>query len=233
VGTLPSFDERPGRLRSVSEAEWKDFMVESIDSARTSLLHASRVTSHRVVMICSAVSGEGKTTLSCHMASSLARAGRRTLLIDCDLRRPSIHKMMDIPMAPGVCEILRGEVKTEDTIVAVDPDLWVIPAGRCDLAALRALSQEPTRALFERVKAEFDFILVDSSPVLAVADSMQVCQYVDATLFSILHSVSCSPKVIAAYERLAGLEIPILGAIVTGVNDPLLATEYRYVQPEG
>jgi capsular exopolysaccharide synthesis family protein len=175
------------------------------------------------------VGGEGKTTLACHLATSLARAGRRTLLIDCDLRHPSIHQLVDIPAAPGVCEALRGEIAPEAAAVATDNNLWIMPAGRCDNLALQALSRDVSRKFFERLKNQYDFILVDSSPILAVADSILISQYVDATLFSILHTVSQFPKVSAAYERLARLGTPILGAIVTGMHNPLLDNEYEYL----
>jgi Mrp family chromosome partitioning ATPase len=139
---------------------------------------------------------------------------------------------MDIPNSPGVCEVLRGEVSPDDVAVAVNSNLWVIPAGRCDNVALQALSQESSRRFFERVKQQYDFVLVDSSPVLAVADSILISQYVDASLFSILHTVSQFPKVSAAYERLVGLGTPILGAIVTGIHNPLVDNDYNYAHQQ-
>ncbi len=76
-------------------------MLESIDATRTMLVHAARTGSHRVVMITSAVGGEGKTSLASHLATSLARSGLRTLLIDADLRSPSIHRLFDLPAGRG------------------------------------------------------------------------------------------------------------------------------------
>ena len=84
-------------------------MYESIDMTRTMLLNAIKSKTGQVFTITSAMSGEGKTSLSCHLASSLARSGRKTLLIDADMRHPSINQLFDQPLVPGLCEILRDD----------------------------------------------------------------------------------------------------------------------------
>ncbi len=119
VGTLPmvrSKTARQGgalaRVPSPKDKYWNNVLLESVDAARTMLVHVARAESHRVVMITSAVSSEGKTSLSSHLATSLARSGLRTLLIDGDLRSPSIHRLFDLPVASGLSELLRGEVDT-------------------------------------------------------------------------------------------------------------------------
>ena len=194
-------------------------MVESIDAARTLILHASRVEAIRMVMIVSAVKGEGKTSLACHLATSLARAGRRTLLIDGDLRSPAAHRLFDLPPNPGLSEVLRGEV---DAAAVIRPTpargLHLLPAGRCDALAIQALAQDRTRALFEELKGQYDFIIVDSAPVLLVADSLLISHLVDAVIFSILRDVSRVPLVYAAYERLAGLGARTLRRVVSGTS---------------
>jgi capsular exopolysaccharide synthesis family protein len=181
------------------------------------ILHESRGEAIRVVMITSAVKGEGKTSLACHLAISLARAGRRTLLIDCDLRSPTAHRLFDLPPGPGLSEVLRGEVDVADVLQpTLACGLYLIPAGRCDAHAIQALAQDPIQALFGDLRGRYDFIIVDSAPVLTVVDSLLVSQNVDAVILSILRDVSQVPKVYAAYERLAVLGIRMLGAVVNG-----------------
>ena len=89
---------------------WYSLLLESIDATRTMLVHAARSGSHRVIMIASALPGEGKTSLASHLATSLARSGQKTLLIDADLRCPSIHRLFDLAPDPGLSELLRGEI---------------------------------------------------------------------------------------------------------------------------
>jgi len=204
-------------------------LVESVDATRTMLLHASRAESVRVVMVTSAVKGEGKTSLACHLAASLARAGRKTLLIDCDMRCPAAHRLFAVTPLPGVCEYLRGDCKIEDAIKATAAaGLDVIPAGKYDPMALQAIAQEGLRDLFNEAKTRYDFIVVDSAPVLAVADSQLICQQVDGVILSVLRDVSRLPRVYAAYERLAGLGAKVLGAVVSGVRSETYTDDPYY-----
>jgi capsular exopolysaccharide synthesis family protein len=224
VGQLPALPERSrgGLLRRHADPRyWQSLMTESVDATRTMILHAARVEGIRTVMVTSAVSGEGKTSLSCHLSCSLARAGRKTLLLDCDLRNPAAHRLFELPGEPGLCEVLRGEAQLDDVIRATPAaNLWMIPAGQFDEQALQmlTLTKEGFSALLERLKTQFDFIVVDSSPVLPVVDSLVIGQNVDVVVFSLLRDVSRIPSVYAAYQRLATLDIRILGAVVNGVD---------------
>ena len=179
------------------------------------------------MMITSAVAGEGKTSLASYLATSLARSGLRTLLVDADLRSPMMHRLFDLPQAPGLSELLRGEVDLDEAIGATAvEDLKLLPAGRCDRQALRILSQGGLGPLFDRLKERFDFIIVDSSPILPVADAMLIAQHADAVLFSIFRDVSRKTKVKAAFERLQCLGVPVLGAVVTGAHGGLYGNSY-------
>jgi polysaccharide biosynthesis transport protein len=234
MGTVPALPSRR-QLRMISgngapDYRWQNILTESVDTARTMLLHMARSESLRVVMVTSATGGEGKTSLSSHLAASLARAGRKTLLLDADLRNPAIHRLFGIQRSPGLCELLRGEVAVADTIQATPaPGLSLIPAGRCDNLALQALAQDNFQRICEQVRAEYDFVVVDSAPVLPVADSLLVGQHVDAVIFSILHDVSRLPKVYAAHQRLAMLGIRMLGAVVSGTHVDSYGPDYQYV----
>jgi capsular exopolysaccharide synthesis family protein len=214
IGTLPALNTS----RSVGGAlDIANSVVEAVDSVRTLLMHSARRDALRVVMITSAVGGEGKTTFATQLAASLARAWRKTLLIDCDLRNPNGHAPFDLPLEPGCCEALRGELEFEEAIRPTSMSrLWVLPAGRCDSHALQALAQDEIRAVFERLKRHYDFIIIDAAPVLPVADSLLIGQHADAVLLTILRDVSCIPAVHAAKERLAVLGIRTLGAVVVG-----------------
>jgi polysaccharide biosynthesis transport protein len=183
------------------------------------LVHAARTGSHRVVMITSAVSGEGKTSLASHLATSLARSGLRTLLIDADLRSPSIHRLFSQPVVGGLSEVLRGEIELTEAIAATAiDDLNVLSAGQCDRQTIRLLSQGSLAPLFVRLKEQYEFVIVDTSPILLVADGLIIAQHVDAALFSIFRDVSSKTKVSAAAERLRSLGVRILGAVVTGAH---------------
>ncbi|HEV3204400.1 MAG TPA: CpsD/CapB family tyrosine-protein kinase, partial [Gemmataceae bacterium] len=195
-------------------------LVESIDAIRTVLLRDANVAGTRIVMVTSAMNGEGKTTLAGHLAASLARAGRRTLLVDCDLRTPAAHQMLEQSLQPGLSEVLLEEIALANAVrpaTAVE-GLWLLPAGQWDREVLQALAQDGTQRIFDQLREEFDFIIVDSHPVLEAADSLLVGQHVDAVILSLLQDKSQVPPVQAAAQRLTSLGIRVLGAVVNGVG---------------
>ena len=231
VGALPALPNRTGKTSKAEDQRWQGLLVESIDATRTMLLHASRANSTRAVMITSAMKGEGKTSLAAHLATSLARSGRKTLLIDCDLRRPRLHELFDVARVPGLCELLRGEAEVNDVIRPTPADdLNMIPAGHCDGLALQAIAQDGLRDVLNVLKKRYDFIIIDSAPVLPVVDTMLLSQQVDAVLFSIMRGVSRVPHVQAAHERLAGLGVKMLGAVVSAADrrDYMHIDSYEY-----
>ncbi len=216
LGTLPPL---PVNARQVGMAmsPVHGAMVEAVDGVRTRLLHAARTGSVRVLMVASAVGGEGKTSLASHLAASLARGGRKTLLVDCDLRNPGAHLHFQCRLAPGFCEALRGEAVYEDLIQPTPiENLSLLSAGKCDRQAVQMLAREDLGKVFDRFKERFDFVVVDVCPVLPVPDALLVGQHADAALFAVLRNVSRLPAVYAAQQRLSSLDIPMLGAVVVG-----------------
>jgi capsular exopolysaccharide synthesis family protein len=236
VGTLPAVPARERGLPMLPDgplaAGWQTHFTASVDSYRTMLLHEARANNIRVVMVTSAVSGEGKTSLASHLTVSLARAGSNVLLVDGDLRNPTAHQFFGLNRGPGLSELLRGEI---DLAAAVRPTRtgggWIITAGQCDLRSIQCLSGDGLRGLFEQLKGQFDFVVVDSAPVLSVADSLLVGQHVDGVIFSVLFDVSRMPAVAAAQHRLALLGIPTLGAVVIGAGEEVFSPKYHYALP--
>jgi succinoglycan biosynthesis transport protein ExoP len=194
-------------------------VLESVDAIRTLVLHQAQAAATRVVMVTSAAEGEGKTLLASHLAGSLARAGRKTLLIDADLRQPAVHQLFEAPMQPGFSEVLLGEVEVADAVQATTIDgLSIVAAGQWDREVIQSLARGGMEGVFEKLREEFDFIIVDSHPVLAAADALQIGQHVDAVLLSVLKQVSQMPRVYTACQRLAALDIRVLGAVVNGTD---------------
>ncbi|MFO0805712.1 MAG: polysaccharide biosynthesis tyrosine autokinase [Gemmataceae bacterium] len=236
IGTVPSFPNKASlkAAEAAGNANWRFILNESINSTRTMLLHTARTQSMQVVMVTSATQGEGKTSLASQLGTSMATAGMRTLIVDCDLRNPSIHKLFDLTLQMGVSEVLCQEVDASDAVqpTAV-PNLWVIPAGQCSTRVISALAQgQELESLFNRLRGQFDFIIVDSCPVLPVADALLIGQHVDGVVFSIMQDISQLPKVMVASEKLQQLNVPLLGAVVNNVSggSAYYAYGYNYVK---
>ncbi len=227
IGTIPAFPSRAS-LRSGEASQkqsWRFILNESVNSTRTMLLHTAKTQQMQIILVTSAMQGEGKTSVSSQLATSMATAGLRTLILDCDLRNPSMHKLFDIPIAPGCSEILLQEIDIADAVQSTSvPNLWIIPAGQCNHRVIAALAQgQSLEAVFNRLRGQFDIIVVDSCPILPVADTLLVAQHVDGVVFSILQGVSQLPKVQDASERMTQLNIPLIGAVVNGIKSDIPA----------
>lgn len=239
IGTLPILPERvrlsmnQGNLPTFATGQKKDYLAniykESIDTARSFLLHGTRTGEANVIMITSALSGEGKTTLASSLASSMARSGKSTLLMECDLRRPMAHVLLNIPGHPGICEVLRKEVKLSQVVQRCEqPHLFFLPAGQLNEGAMAMLSMDGMRRLFRVLRKRFEIIIVDTAPVLPVADTLLIAKHVDAAILSVLKDVSRMPKVVAAQERLNSLGVRILGAVVSCNEQASYRSSYHY-----
>jgi len=186
------------------------------------LMHDSTSRSRQVVLVTSPATMEGTTTVASHLALSFTRAGRRTLLIDGDLREPALHKLFGMPVEDGFSEVLRSEIDIADAIRPTNTEgLWLLPAGLCDMDAIHALATDQLQPIFEKLRAEFDFIVIDAPPVLGLADTLSMGQHVDGVILTVLRDHSEVRKIYQATELLRDLGIRLLGSVVNGV--PLTA----------
>jgi len=236
VGAVPELPDPRRRMMTADPAAEelvRHNLLESIDAIRTMLLRNAGADNMRVVMVTSAVGGEGKTTLASQLAMSLARAGRKTLLIDCDLRGPALHQMFEQPMQPGFSEVVLNEVDLPDAVrvTSVDPNLYLLPAGLWDREVVHELAKIGITSIFEKLRDEFDFIIVDSHPVLAATDALLIGQHVDAVLVSLMRDVSQMHNVHVACQRFASLGIRVFGAVINGVPVKTFGRTYRPGEP--
>jgi capsular exopolysaccharide synthesis family protein len=232
VGAVP---ELPDPRRAIasdpqSQAIYRHNLIESIDAIRTMLLRNAPAENLRTIMVTSAVGGEGKTTLASNLAMSLARAGRKTLLVDCDLRRPAAHQLFEQTLQPGFSEVALREVELPDAVrpTTTDPNLFFLPAGHWDREVIQELAKNGITGIFEKLEQEYDFIIVDSHPVLPATDSLLIGQHVDAVIVSVMRDISQVHHVHAACQQLSTLGIRVFGAVVNGVPVKMYGKDYQY-----
>jgi capsular exopolysaccharide synthesis family protein len=207
-------------------------LTESVDGISARLLRQAETEQRRVVMVTSAINGEGKTTLSAQLAMSLARAGRRTLLVDFDLRQPTFDEVFGVPKAPGISEILRGDCDLTNCIHATGTDnLSVLTAGCWDRFALAALANNCVASMFKELREDYEFVIVDTSPILPVADTRLVCQHVDSVVLCVFRDISQAPLIRSACEILEAFGVRSAEAVVTGVTERLGGKNFGYYQP--
>jgi polysaccharide biosynthesis transport protein len=223
IGAMPIIPTRVLRhLGSPSKRNqlWQLRLTESVDGITARLLRRAELEQRRVVMVTSAVSGEGKTTLAAQLAMSLARAGRRTVLVDFDLRQPSFDDAFGLERSPGVSEILRDESDLAHAVQNTQTgNLSVITAGRWNRMALSALANGGADALFKELRDEYEFVIVDTSPILPIADARFVSQYVDSVVLCVFRDISEAPRILAACEILEAFGVQCVEAAVAGASE--------------
>jgi capsular exopolysaccharide synthesis family protein len=174
----------------------------------------------KLVMVSSAVAGEGKTTLAGQLALSLAQMGKKTIIVDFDLRRPAIHDVFNVPISPGVSEVLRAEVSLKDAIRATSiENLYVLSAGYWSPHRLAVLTNGVLGAMFRRLREDFNFVIVDGTPVLPVADTRFISTHCDGVVLSVIRDYSRAPLVRSAKQILESFRVRVLGTVVTGSSE--------------
>jgi receptor protein-tyrosine kinase len=148
-------------------------------------LHQSQASSGvKIVMIASAVPAEGKTLTAANLALTLSESyHRRVLLVDADLRRPSLHQVLNIDGSPGLTEILTASDDRKLPLHRVSPHLSVLPAGRATLDPMAALTSARMRSILDEGRELFDWIIVDTPPVGLLSDANLVAANVDGVVF--------------------------------------------------
>ena len=232
IGTVPLIPatvmRRLGDATRQSQI-WKMRFTEALDNVAARLLRKAECDQARVILITSALGGEGKTTLATQLAMSLARARRKTVLVDFDLRQPRLDGALGLPSGPGICEALRGQGDVMDMVRQTETErLSVVTAGAWSRQVLADLSSGTVGTVLERLRMNFDFVVIDSSPLLPIVDTRWVCQCVDAVVLSVLRDVSQGPKVLAAQELLDAFGVRSVEAVVTGGEEHGSAKRLAY-----
>ncbi|HEX2868270.1 MAG TPA: polysaccharide biosynthesis tyrosine autokinase [Ignavibacteriales bacterium] len=188
IGWVPRFESLPQGGQNASEfiVHYKPNSVpsEAYRALRTRI-QFSRVNweTIKTILITSSSPQEGKTTSSVNIAGSFAKAGKRTLIIDCDLRKPRVHKVFNQFKAPGLVEYIFEKASYEDIIRKTESeDLFMVPAGTIPTNPSEILASVQFMQLLEKLKEDFEIIVIDSPPILAVTDAEILSRIADLSL---------------------------------------------------
>lgn len=188
--------------------------AESIRTTRTAVLLSAIDDPHRVVMVTSTLPGEGKTTISTNLAFALGQM-KRVLLIDGDLRRPSLAKAIGgLDDARGLVDYLADEVPLKECIHKTDsPNVFVLPAGKRFNSPLELLSSQRFGETIAKVKELFDVVVIDCPPLKPVSDSLVISGYASAVLYVVKADATPHQLINAAIRRLHDIDAPLLGVV--------------------
>lgn len=193
---------------------------ESYRALRTSLVFTSGGESTRVITVTSAQPLEGKTTTACNLAMVLAFGGSRVLLVDADMRRPGVHKALKISNTVGLSHLLVGQARVREAIQRTsDPNFCVMTAGRTPPNPSELLSSERMRQLVGNLKqGPFDWVVIDTPPVLAVTDAIILTPLVDGVTFVVGAEMTRRRLAERAVQMIMASRPKVVGAVLNRVN---------------
>jgi capsular exopolysaccharide synthesis family protein len=195
----------------------KSRLAESYRGVRTALYFSTQGDGHKVIQVTSPNPGDGKSTLAANLAVSIARSGKSVLLIDADLRKPTVEKSFGVSNKVGLASVINGEMEPRDVIqrTAV-PHLYVLPSGPIPSNPAELLTSPRFPELLESVRERFDFILLDTPPLLAVTDPAVVAPRVDGVIMVIRITKKGRPDAERCKEILNTLDAKVIGVVVNG-----------------
>jgi polysaccharide biosynthesis transport protein len=187
--------------------------------ARTSLLVSNRREAVRTIMNTSPQPGDGKSTTISNLAVSFARTGKRVLLIDADLRRPMISTLFGLDDQPGLTDVLLGKEKFKESYSPSElPNLYIMPNGLPTSQPAELLESHRFNALLNEAKENFDLILIDAPPLLAVTDPAIIAPLVDSVLITLRINKNGRRPVENAVRILHDMGVTPSAVIVNGVE---------------
>jgi polysaccharide biosynthesis transport protein len=216
LGMVPSIDVKSSAL--LQDGVPPNF-AEAIRGVRTNVLFSSAEEGVRVIVVTSAGPGEGKSMFSSNLSVSLAQAGQRVLHVDADMRRPRVHAIFDIAQEPGLSNLLVGDCKPSEAIRKTPvQNLCVLPAGMIPPNPAELLGSKRCEDFFATLGQNFDWVILDSPPVLAVADASILANTATGVVFVVGADQTSRQAARAALEQLEGVQAHVIGAVLNRVD---------------
>ena len=196
----------------------KSRSAEAFRTLRTNIQFSSLDKECKSIVITSSGSGEGKSTVMSNLAITMADSGKRVILVDCDLRKPSIHKKIGVTNALGLTNILAQGMKKEECMIntAVD-NLFIITSGPIPPNPAELIGTKKMRDFIEELKGEFDLVLIDAPPVLAVTDAQILSTIVDGVIFVASYGEAQKNAVVDAKQLIDKVGGKVLGIVFNKV----------------
>lgn len=206
----------------------KSAISEAFRSVRTSLMFSSPAGMPKVLLMTSSVPSEGKTASSVNFATVLAQSGGRVLVIDADLRRPRLHKVFNKPSVPGLTQLIaRKEGTVASSLRGTEiSGVFLLPSGTVPPNPAELLGAESMSKVIEECRTLFDYVIIDSAPVLGLADALLLSRLVDGVVLMVAAGSTSKDNLKYAVKRLRQVRAPVLGVILNAVD--LQSPDYSY-----
>ena len=212
----------------IVEKKPKSISAESYRTLRTNIQYSSFDKEIRTIVVTSSEPGEGKSTVAGNLALSFAQAEKRTIIIDCDLRKPSLHKKFKVSNLYGLSDVLIGNEKIDKALVKHSPYLHILTSGKIPPNPAEMLGSKIMNKLLNELRDVYDIIILDSAPLQAVTDAQILSTKADGTILVVRAEATKRDSVIQAKQLLEKVGSNILGIVLNAVEDRKKKYYYYY-----
>ena len=205
-------------------------IAEAYRAVRTAVYFSTRGGGHQVIQVTSPTPGDGKSTLAANLAISIANSGKQVLLIDADFRRPRVHRLLGLENEVGMANVIEGSADWDDAIQTT-PDvenLSILPCGVRPKDPSELLTSKRFEELLEVFREKFDLVIIDTPPVVAVTDPLNVAPRVDGVILVLRLSKNARASAKRSLEALDEIGGNLLGVVVNGVRQGQEYGTYGY-----
>lgn len=212
----------------ILEKNPKSVVSEAYRTLRTNIQYSSFDKKMQTILVTSAEAAEGKSTVSGNVALSFAQNNNKVLLIDCDLRKPSLHKKFQLSNLVGLSEVLLGKESIDHVIQKRNENLYVLTSGKIPPNPSEMLSSSAMNGLIKLLKDHYDIIILDSAPLGAVTDAQILSTKVDGTILVTRAERTKRDTVIEAKRLLEKVGANIIGSVLHAVENTKGKYYYYY-----
>ena len=202
----------------VVEDEPKSVAAESYRTLRTNLQYSSFDEEYKVIVVTSSEAGEGKSTTAGNLALSLSQGDKKVALIDCDLRKPSLHKKFKVSNTRGLSDVIIGKEEITSVFQRYNENLVIVTSGKVPPNPSEMLSSKAMTALIEALRKVFDYVILDTPPVQAVTDAQILSTKADGTILVVRAEETKKDSVNNAINLLKKVKANIIGTVLNGVE---------------
>lgn len=211
----------------ITASKPKSPVAEAYRTLRTNIHFSGLDSPYKTIMVTSAGPGEGKSTTLSNLGVAMAQAGMQVLIVDCDLRKPVQHKIFELPNQKGVTNVLVEQLRAEDIIHSTKVcNLSVLTSGLIPPNPSELLSSERMKSLAEGLKDQFDIVLFDAPPALAVTDAAVLSSRVDGVILVLKSGVAKIDMAKQAKEQIEKANGKFIGSVLYGVS--FSGEDYHY-----
>jgi polysaccharide biosynthesis transport protein len=192
---------------------------EAYRGVRTAIFFSNRTEGVKVIQVTSPDMADGKSTLAANLVVSIAQSGKKVVIVDADFRRPRLHKMFNVSGKVGLASVILGEAELKDVIQPTTiPGLFILPCGPIPPNPAELLTVNRFAEILTEIREQFDFVVIDTPPLLAVTDPCVVVPHVDGVILTVRISKNARPHASRAKEILTTLGAHVLGVVVNAVG---------------